>query len=131
MKKPAYTLASQPNSQTTPICHSHIPSKERNRHEHQSIKPRTYQKGVPTCRGIKERCCRRGGDTLPKLLSLPRGTQGIKQSLHANDLGNGKRQTLLCGTGKICTPPHSTPTSRACKPSHVFFLRANKQHTRT
>ena len=61
-----------------------------NNHEQQSNKPHTYQKGVPTCRGIK-RCRRKGGDTLPQPLSLPRGTQGMKK--HPVDVSIAQRRT--------------------------------------
>ena len=71
MKIQAYTLASPPSNQTTPFPHLH--KNERNHHE-QSNKPRTYHKGVPTCRGIKNRCRRRGGKLFHNPLSLPHST---------------------------------------------------------
>ena len=67
-----------------------------------------YHKGVPTCRGIKNRCRRRGGKPFQPPLPAARH-RGIKRSLHAVMFkNNGKRLTLLCGTGENCTPPLST-----------------------
>ena len=79
------------------LCPTRKRKKERKHHE-QSHTPRTYHKVVPTCRGIKTDAAA-GEGNLSNPLSLLRGTQGIKRSLHAVIFkNNGKRQTLLCGT---------------------------------
>ena len=82
-----------------PTC---IRQKERNHHE-QSNKPRTYHKGVPTCRGIKNRCRRRGGKPFQPPLPAARHPRHKAVASLTIDY-NGKRLTLLCDARKKSAP---------------------------
>ncbi len=88
------------------FCPTRIRKKERDHHEQQSNKPRTYQKGVPTCRGIKQ-MPPQGRDTLQPPLPAARHPRHKAVALHEY-FTNGKRQTLLCGKKTICEMPRST-----------------------
>ena len=49
-----------------------------------------------------------GEGNLSTTLSLPRGTQGLKQSFHTAK-NNSRRLTLLCGTRKKSAPRRTAP----------------------